>query len=220
MRRGSIRLTLALATTLVSTTVAPAGAVNDVDDVHPALDSQVVDSITTTNVTVLGDSPAIAMGNLYAATAQSLGTAYNSSPDSVTNSVTLTSLQITALMAPTTRAKGVHEVTDRQITAMAQRIRQCGDGCVVNMHFHVTPIGQEWSSVALTPAEVAEALGAEFEEELGDPLQGMGWVIPDGDDGSDEASTRARASASSIHTSRVTSVDIHLHRRLHSHGTP
>lgn len=211
------RTLVVLASSFVILAGAPAGAVNNVDDVHPALDSQVVDSITTTNVTVLGDSPALAMGNLYTATAQSLGVAYNASPSSVISSVTLTSLQVTSLMAPATRAKGGHELTERKIAAMAKRIRQCGDGCVVNMHLHVHPIGQESSSDALMPTDVAEELFEALSGESGDTLQGIGWVIPDGDDGTDgDPDTRDRSVRSgSLHSSHVTSVDIHLHRRLH-----
>jgi len=40
-----------------------------------AVNSQVTDAITQANVKVLGDAPAMAMGNLYQATAQALGNA-------------------------------------------------------------------------------------------------------------------------------------------------
>jgi hypothetical protein len=40
-----------------------------------AVNSQITDSITQANTKVLGDSPAIALGNLYQATAQALGNA-------------------------------------------------------------------------------------------------------------------------------------------------
>lgn len=40
-----------------------------------AVNSQITDSITQTNLKVLGDAPAIAMGNLYQATAQALANA-------------------------------------------------------------------------------------------------------------------------------------------------
>jgi len=38
-----------------------------------AVNSQITDSVTQANVKVLGDAPAIAMGNLFQATAQALG---------------------------------------------------------------------------------------------------------------------------------------------------
>lgn len=38
-----------------------------------AVNSQITDSVTQSNVKVLGDAPAVAMGNLYQATAQALG---------------------------------------------------------------------------------------------------------------------------------------------------
>jgi Killing trait len=40
-----------------------------------AVNSQITDSVTQSNVQVLGTSPAIAMGNLYQATAQALANA-------------------------------------------------------------------------------------------------------------------------------------------------
>ena len=40
-----------------------------------AVNSQITDSITQANTKVLGDAPAIAMGNLYQATAQALANA-------------------------------------------------------------------------------------------------------------------------------------------------
>ena len=40
-----------------------------------AVNDQITDSITQANVKVLGDAPAMAMGNLYQATAQALGLA-------------------------------------------------------------------------------------------------------------------------------------------------
>ncbi|MEJ0025623.1 MAG: RebB family R body protein [Rhizomicrobium sp.] len=39
------------------------------------VDGVITDSLTQSNVTVLGDAPAIAMGNLYQATAQALANA-------------------------------------------------------------------------------------------------------------------------------------------------
>ena len=40
-----------------------------------AVNSQITDSITQANTKVLGDAPAVAMGNLYQATAQALSNA-------------------------------------------------------------------------------------------------------------------------------------------------
>ena len=41
----------------------------------PAVNSQITDSVTQANVKVLGDSPAMALSNLYQATAQALSNA-------------------------------------------------------------------------------------------------------------------------------------------------
>ena len=47
-------------------------------DPNPPVNQQVTDSVTQANVKVLGDAPAIAMANLYQATAQALAnTAHN-----------------------------------------------------------------------------------------------------------------------------------------------
>ena len=40
-----------------------------------AVNDMITDSVTQANVKVLGDAPAVAMGNLYQATAQALGNA-------------------------------------------------------------------------------------------------------------------------------------------------
>ena len=40
-----------------------------------SVNDQITDSVTQSNVEVLGDAPAVAMGNLYQATAQALGNA-------------------------------------------------------------------------------------------------------------------------------------------------
>ncbi len=42
---------------------------------HTAVNSQITDSVTQVNTKVLGDAPAIAMGNLFMATSQALGMA-------------------------------------------------------------------------------------------------------------------------------------------------
>ena len=42
---------------------------------NTAVNSQITDSITQANTKVLGDAPAIAMGNLFQSTAQALGLA-------------------------------------------------------------------------------------------------------------------------------------------------
>ena len=44
-----------------------------------SVNSQITDSVTQANVKVLGDAPAMAMGNLYQATGQALGNAAHNS---------------------------------------------------------------------------------------------------------------------------------------------
>ncbi len=187
----------------------------DLGSIPTVVDPQITDAVTMPNVTVLGDSPAMAMGNLYVATGQSLGIAYNSAPNSVISSITLTAVQINSLMAPPVRTRSVDDTTEAKIAATAKRIRTCGDGCVVNIHVHVEPTRDSSPADPHTPAEVADTLIDEFAKELGEPIDALGWIIPDGDDGIEDAG-RVRASVlGSVHDAHVTSVDIHLHRRLH-----
>jgi len=47
-----------------------------------AVNSQITDSVTQANVKVLGDAPAVAMGNLYQATAQALANAAHNATNS------------------------------------------------------------------------------------------------------------------------------------------
>ncbi len=54
-----------------------------------SLNSQITDSVTQANVKVLGESPALSMGNLYQATSQALGNAaHNSTTSQQQTSVT------------------------------------------------------------------------------------------------------------------------------------
>lgn len=54
-----------------------------------AVNSQITDSVTQANVKVLGDAPAVAMGNLYQATAQALANAaHNATTAQQQNNVT------------------------------------------------------------------------------------------------------------------------------------
>lgn len=48
-----------------------------------AVNNQITDSVTQVNTKVLGDAPAIAMGNLFQATAQALGNAAHNATTSI-----------------------------------------------------------------------------------------------------------------------------------------
>jgi len=75
------------------------------------VNSQVTDSITQANTKVLGDAPAIAMGNLYQATAQALSNAAhnatNSQQQSYVTSQASTTMGVTTLYAIDTASTGV-----------------------------------------------------------------------------------------------------------------
>lgn len=54
-----------------------------------AVNSQITDSVTQSNVQVVAEAPAIAMGNLYQATAQALSNAAHNATSSQQNNNTL-----------------------------------------------------------------------------------------------------------------------------------
>lgn len=75
-----------------------------------AVNSQITDSVTQANVKVLGDAPAIALGNLYQATAQALGNAaHNATSFSQQASVTsqaATTMGVATLLSLDTASAG------------------------------------------------------------------------------------------------------------------
>lgn len=54
-----------------------------------AVNSQITDSITQTNVQVLGEAPAMALGNLYQAVAQAMSNAAHNATTNQQNSNTI-----------------------------------------------------------------------------------------------------------------------------------
>ncbi len=76
-----------------------------------AVNDQITDSVTQANVKVLGDAPAIALGNLYQATAQALANAAhnatNAQPQSFVTSQTATTMGVATLYALDTASTGV-----------------------------------------------------------------------------------------------------------------
>ena len=76
-----------------------------------AVNSQITDSVTQANVKVLGDAPAIALGNLYQATAQALTNAAhnatNAQQQSFVTSQASTTMGVATLYALDTASAGV-----------------------------------------------------------------------------------------------------------------
>lgn len=75
-----------------------------------SVNDQITDSVTQANVEVLGSAPAVAMGNLYQATAQALGSAaHNATLMAQQASVTAqaaTTMGVAVLMSIDTAAAG------------------------------------------------------------------------------------------------------------------
>ncbi|MEM9458282.1 MAG: RebB family R body protein [Myxococcota bacterium] len=76
-----------------------------------SVNSQITDSVTQANTKVLGDAPAVAMGNLYQATAQALANAAhnatNSQQQSYVTAQTATTMGVTTLLSIDTATTGV-----------------------------------------------------------------------------------------------------------------
>jgi len=76
-----------------------------------AVNNQITDSVTQANTKVLGDAPAIAMGNLFQATAQALANAAhnatNSQQQSNVTAQAATTMGVTTLYSIDTASTGV-----------------------------------------------------------------------------------------------------------------
>ncbi|MBM5817442.1 MAG: glycerol-3-phosphate dehydrogenase [Cyanobacteria bacterium K_Offshore_surface_m2_239] len=80
-----------------------------------AVNDQITDSVTQANTKVLGDAPAIAMGNLYQATAQALANAAhnasNNQQQSYVTSQASTTMGVSTLYSIDTASTGVSTKT-------------------------------------------------------------------------------------------------------------
>lgn len=201
----------ALATLCLATPALAA----DNTDVNP----QVSDAVTQANVKVLGDSPAMTIGNLHQTNAHSLGLAVNNAPATVMHSASMTNLGVqqiyavdTAAAATAVRMAVLRQDTKakvfRKIDAIAARLDECGDACLLNMHLHVgeapsddprvdrpggsLPASCDIGSMTITTSDLPEAsLGspadllatcivARMETNPGVQVDGVAWVVPDG----------------------------------------
>lgn len=85
-----------------------------------SVNSQITDAVTQSNVKVLGDAPAVAMGNLYQATAQALSNAAH-------NATTAQQQSNVMAQAATTQGVALLYSLDTASTGMAtQKILQSG----------------------------------------------------------------------------------------------
>jgi hypothetical protein len=76
-----------------------------------SVNDQITDSVTQANTSVLGDAPAIAMGNLYQSTAQALGlaalNATNAQQQSNMTAQAATTMGVSTLYSLDTAATGI-----------------------------------------------------------------------------------------------------------------
>ena len=76
-----------------------------------SVNSQITDSVTQANTKVLGDAPAVAMGNLYQATAQALANAaHNATTSQQQTNITAqaaTTMGVTTLYSIDTASDGI-----------------------------------------------------------------------------------------------------------------
>ncbi|MHB8287061.1 MAG: RebB family R body protein [Caulobacteraceae bacterium] len=76
-----------------------------------SVNSQITDSVTQANTNVLGDAPAVAMGNLYQATAQALSNAAhnatNAQQQSYVTGQSATTMGVATLYAIDTASTGI-----------------------------------------------------------------------------------------------------------------
>jgi hypothetical protein len=123
-------------------------------DVNENVSSQVTDAVTQSNVKVIGESPAMAMGTLYQAVAHSTGigfyNAVQAQASAPVSATTLSTVNVQALMAQaqgrfsaalapnksSSKAKAY-----RKIDAITTRLRDCGSDCIINLQIHVEPLG-------------------------------------------------------------------------------
>ncbi len=76
-----------------------------------SVNNQITDSVTQANVKVLGDAPAVAMGNLYQATGQALGNAAHNatlmSQQAAVTAQTATTMGVATLLSLDTASAGM-----------------------------------------------------------------------------------------------------------------
>jgi len=79
-----------------------------------SVNDQITDSVTQANVTVLGDAPAVALGNLFVATAQAMSNAAhnatNAQQQSYVTSQAATTMGVAMLDSLDTGAQATHDI--------------------------------------------------------------------------------------------------------------
>ncbi len=135
---------------LLAIALIPASAVSSAATSSAAsntdVNSQVTDAVTQANVKVVGEAPAMAMGNLYQTIAQSTALTMNAAPTLVQAATTLgmqqiyaltTAAEATPVQARAKSGRSNQDIAYRKIDAIADRLDECGDSCLLNVHVHV-----------------------------------------------------------------------------------
>ena len=137
-----------------------------------AVNSQITDSVTQANVKVLGDAPAIAMGNLYQATAQALANAAHNATNAQQQSY------VTAQAATTMGVATLYSLDTASTGVATKDILGAGSGLriVADIWIYLRKVGYP-KDHAYVEHELEELGMTEFERdvrELGEALFGSG----------------------------------------------
>ena len=232
---------------LLAIALIPASAVSSAATSSAAsntdVNSQVTDAVTQANVKVVGEAPAMAMGNLYQTIAQSTALTMNAAPTLVQAATTLgmqqiyaltTAAEATPLQKRSKSGRSNQDIAYRKIDAIADRLDECGDSCLLNVHVHVERLDPTLTERAtqgdlscdVGPASIdSDDLGgsesvsdaqlltacivARMIIDLDHPIEGIATVIPDGDTGD---SYTADTSGARWQDSDVTSIDLFVQR--------
>jgi len=195
---------------LTGASSAYADEVSDLGSFPTIVNPQITDVLTSVPVQVLPDSPTLIIGDEFLNTAQALAPAYNAAAEAVAQSITLDAAQVRFLLDDGVSANQARRETIRELLAIGEDLADCGERCVLNIHVHLAP--------GMSTADQADAIAAvtaavDLMSDAGIQVDGIGWLIPDGDAG-DNPDANPGDDALPVTGQRVTSIDVLLQRDL------
>jgi hypothetical protein len=124
-----------VATLLTSALIAsvPATAAD-----NHVVDQQVTDDVTQTNVKVLGDAPAVSIGELFMTTPQAVALAHeaNAMPQAVRYAMTVDEDDIQMILGGDGSPFDQRRIIEEHLDAIHERLDQCGSTCIMNIQMH------------------------------------------------------------------------------------